>query len=107
MPFEVIDHVKLMKTGKNAGEPLSKFSVQTYKQLLNKLADSGFETKDILANNPKEVISWINTIYDSGSSEDKQQKRRYYSAIFYALDQYPDKKLKPYYDAFRKEKEYK
>lgn len=104
MPFEKITHTKI---NAKTGQPLSKSSVNTYKAILNQIALTGIETKQQLLDEHKFVIDLIESIHDSDTSEDKDIKRRYYSAVFYALDEYPAELRKPYYDAFIKCKEYK
>jgi hypothetical protein len=96
MPFEDLTHTKISKY---SGQPLSENTVKIYKQHLNRLAKEGYDTKESLLKNHKKVIKHISTI------ESNNIKRRlYFSSIFYALDEYPQEKQKPYYNAFLKAK---
>lgn len=102
MPFEKINHTKI---NKKTGKPLSKNSLKIYKGMLNKLADAGFDTKEKLIQESELVIQLLDVIYDEDTSSDKTEKRRYLSAIFYALDEYPLEKKQLFYDEFQKCKE--
>ena len=103
MPFEKLTHIKI---NKKTGKPLSPNSVKAYKTILNRIAETGIDTKEKLVEESPFVIALINAIYDQESSVDKDIKRKFYSAIFYALDEYPLDKQKPYYDEFVKAKEF-
>ena len=115
MPFEPITHVKI---NKSTGAPISKKWVGTYKSILNKLATGGIDTKEKLIKESDEVLLMIDILFpetspDDTTDEEKQktqdkartEKRLYYSAVFYALDQYALEFKKPYYDAFQKAKQ--
>lgn len=99
MPFEKLTHTKI---NKKTGQPLSKNSVIVYKNLLNRLADAGIDTKAKLIEESEFTIQLISDIYETQEKEDNEMKRRMYSAIFYALDQEPLAVQKPYYEAFQK-----
>lgn len=103
MAFEKLTHTKI---NKKSGKPLSKNTVKIYTSLLNRLAQAGIDTKEKLVHEYKFVIDLIQTIHDEDTSGDKDIKRKYYSAIFYALDEYALDLQKPYYDAFQNAKEY-
>jgi hypothetical protein len=103
MPFEVINHVKI---NKKTGKPLSPATARVYKTILNQLAAIGVDTKQKLLDEYEYVIYNIEEAFDTVESESKDMKRKYYCAIFYALDQEPLEKQKPYYDMFCKSKEY-
>jgi hypothetical protein len=105
MPFEEITHVKINQYGKNKGEPIAAGSVKIYKHLLNRLAEADFDTKEKLAQHPKQVIYLIEEVVDGDDSKARAEKRQYYSAIFYALDQYHPDVKKSYADAFNKAKD--
>lgn len=115
MPFEPITHIKLNKT---TGAPIGKAWVKRYVKLLDELATGGIDTKEKLVSDATEVITLIEilesdtdpsdkTIEEKQKTQDKarEQKRLYYSAIFYALDEYPLDAKKLYYDAFQKAKQ--
>jgi hypothetical protein len=105
MPFEEITHVKINQYGKNKGEPIAAGSVKIYKSLLNRLAEADFDTKEKLAQHPKQVIYLIENVVDGDDSKARAEKRQYYSAVFYALDQYHADLKKDYADAFNKAKD--
>ena len=96
MPFEELHHTKISKY---TGQQLSANTVKIYTQHLNRLAKEGYDTKEILLKNHKKVIKHITT-----TESDIIKRRLYYSSIFYALDEYPQEKQKPYYNAFQKAK---
>ena len=115
MPFEPITHVKI---NKSTGAPISKKWIGTYKSILNKIATGGIDTKEKLISDSDEVLLMIDTLFpetdsDDTTDEEKQktqdkartEKRLYYSAVFYALDEYTLEFKKPYYDAFQKAKQ--
>ena len=102
MPFETITHTKV---NPKTNTPISKNSVKIYKSLLNRLAQGGFDTKESLLADPDAVITLIDTVIDGDTDNDRAEKRKYYSAIFYALDQYLLQDKQPYYDAFQKAKQ--
>ena len=93
MPFEKLSHVKISKY---TGEPLSTSTVRVYTQRLTILSKEGYDTKDSLLKSHKKIIEFIKSL-----DADNQYKRGFFSAIFYALDEYPQDKQKPYYDAFQ------
>lgn len=95
--FEPLTHIKI---NKKSGKPLSKNTVKIYKCLLNRLAEAGIDTKQKLLEEHAFVIDLLQTIHDQECSQDKDIKRKYFSAIFYALDEYALDLQKPYYDAF-------
>ena len=98
MSFEPITHVKLSK----AGTPLSQTSIRIYTRKLNYLAVAGFETIQSLVDNAKQVIEFLDMVFEDNND---QVKKDYYSAIFYALCTRPHSEQKPYYNAFQKFKE--
>jgi len=113
--FEPITHVKI---NKSTGAPISKKWVNTYKNILNKLSTSGIDTKEKLIHHSDEILCVIEVLFPETdptdtTSEEKQRtqdkaradRRLYYSAIFYALDEYALEYKKPYYDAFQKAKQ--
>lgn len=102
MAFEYINHVKI---NKKTGEPISKNTVKTYKNILNKLSKEGYDTRDKLCRLQSEVISLIDLLIDGDKEADRFLKRQHYSAIFYALDEYPLADKQDYYDAFQKAKQ--
>lgn len=107
MPFEQITHTKINQYGVNKGKPISENTVKIYKKLLNRFADADLDTKQKLISNPKAVIDLIENAVDNDESEGRAEKRQYYSAVFYALDQYhPDTPAKKVYaEAFNKAKD--
>ena len=107
MPFEQITHTKINQYGKNKGNPISQNTVKLYKKLLNRLAESDFDTKEKLVAESKSVVDLIETVVDNDEREGRAERRQYYSAVFYALDQYhPDTPAKKVYaDAFHKAKD--
>ena len=102
MRFERLSHVKL---NKKTGQPISKKSVEIYRGLLNRLAEAEIDTKQKLIEEYEAVISIIDFLHPTDSKEDNAQKRHYYCAIFYALDEYPLDKQLPYYEAFQRAKD--
>jgi len=103
MPFEKLTHTKI---NKKTGQPLSKNTTKIYTGLLNRLALAGIDTRQKLIEEHTFVIDLLQTIHDEDTSGDKDIKRKYFSAIFYALDETP-LLARPYYDAFQLCKEYK
>ena len=97
MPFETLTHIK---TSLRTGKPLSKVSIKIYKSLLNRLAQAEIDTKAKLVENPEEVISIIDFVVEGEGEMANAEKRKYYSAIFYALDEYPNEQKALYYKAF-------
>lgn len=102
MPFEAITHTKV---NKKTGKPISINTVKVYKKLLNRLAEAEIDTKDKLAENQEQVIVVIEAVVDADDEDGRALKRQYYSAIFYALDEYPLETKKLYYDYFQKAKQ--
>lgn len=102
MPFEAITHTKV---NKKTGKPISINTVKIYKKLLNRLAEAEIDTKDKLAENQEQVIVVIEAVVDADDEDGRALKRQYYSAIFYALDEYPLETKKLYYDYFQKAKQ--
>lgn len=101
MAFEKLTHTKVSKI---TGKELSKETIKIYKMLLNRIAKSGIDTKQKLLESPKDVIGVLNDIYEGTNEESQTEKRRYYSAIFYALDEYSNDLKKEYYEAFQNAK---
>jgi hypothetical protein len=101
MPFEPLTHIK---TSLRTGKPLSKISIKIYKSLLNRLAQAEIDTKAKLIENPEEVITIIDFVVEGEGEVANSEKRKYYSAIFYALDEYPNEQKALYYQAFLKAK---
>jgi hypothetical protein len=99
--FEKISHTKISQ---RSGKPLSKVTVKIYKSLLNRLAKAGVSTKQQLVEDSQYVIDLLDIIVDANGEEGNAEKRKYYSAIFYALDELPNKDKDLYYKAFLKAK---
>jgi ATP-dependent protease Clp ATPase subunit len=99
--FEKITHVKISRY---SGKPLAANSVKQYVKLLNNIAAAEIDTKEKLIHNQQEVITLIDLYVDGDDEAKKFLKRQYYSAIFYALDEYHNDLKKEYYDAFQKVK---
>ena len=90
MPFQFVD------VSKNS--TLKKSSINLYRSLLNKIAKEGYDTQQLLIDNSKEVIEFIENLYT-----DNHKKRVIMSAIFYILcDTLYIKSPNPYYDYFQK-----
>jgi len=96
MVFETLTHTKL---NKKTGEPLSENSVKIYRTLLNKISKLGYDTKDSLVKNQAKIVSHINS-----ATNENHIKRQYYSAIFYALDEYSHTDQSIFYKAFQEAK---
>jgi len=101
MPFEKLTHTK---TSLRTGQPLSKVSIKIYKSLLNRLAQAEIDTKEKLAENAEEVIAIIDFVVEGEGEVANAEKRKYYSAIFYALHEYPNEQKTLYHQAFLKAK---
>lgn len=99
--FEPIPHTKLKKDG----EPLSKFTLKLYKRLLNRLADAGYDTIHSLILNAPDVVELIDIVVDGDTDTHRAEKRKYLSAIFYALDTTPLGLKTAYYQAFQTAKQ--
>jgi len=99
--FEPITHVKISK---RTGKPLSKVSIKIYKSLLNRLAKAGIATKKDLLEEQQYVIDLLDIIIDTEGELANAEKRKYYSAIFYALEDVPNEEKTLYHEAFLKAK---
>jgi hypothetical protein len=102
MPFEPITHVKL---NKKTGQPISNSTVKTYKTLLNRLAQQGYDTKEKLVSEQRPVVRYIESIAEEDTEDSRLLKRQYLSAIFYALEEYALESKQLYYDAFQVSKQ--
>ena len=100
--FEKLTHTKVSK---RTGKPLSKVSIKIYKSLLNRLAKAGISTKKHLLEEQQYVIDLLDIIIDTKGEIANAEKRKYYSAIFYALDEEPNDSKTLYHEAFLKAKE--
>lgn len=101
MKFEKLTHTKISRY---SGKPLAENSVKQYVKLLNTIASSEIDTKEKLLANQEEVIALINLFVDGDDEPKKFLKRQYYSAIFYALDEYHNDLKKEYYEEFQRVK---
>lgn len=101
MTFEPITHIKISK---RTGKPLSKVSIKIYKSLLNRLAKAGIATKKDLLEEQQYVIDLLDIIIDAEGELANAEKRKYYSAIFYALEDVPNDEKTLYHAAFLKAK---
>jgi hypothetical protein len=99
--FEKLTHVKISRY---SGKPLAANSVKQYVKLLNAIASAEIDTKEKLIQNQEEVITLINLFVDGDDEQKKFLKRQYYSAIFYALDEYHNDLKKEYYEEFQRVK---
>lgn len=99
--FEPITHIKISK---RTGKPLSKISIKIYKSLLNRLAKAGISTKKHLLEEQQYVIDLLDIIIDAEGEVANAEKRKYYSAIFYALEGVPNEETTLYHEAFLKAK---
>ena len=99
--FEPLTHIKISA---RTGKPLSKISIKIYKSLLNRLAKAGISTKKQLLEEQQYVIDLLDIIIDAEGEEGNAEKRKYYSAIFYALDEIPNEEKLLYHAAFLKAK---
>jgi hypothetical protein len=99
--FEPLTHIKVSA---RTGKPLSKVSIKIYKSLLNRLAKAGISTKKQLIEDAQYVIDLLDIIVDIEGEEGNAEKRKYYSAIFYALDEIPNEEKTLYHEAFLKAK---
>lgn len=102
MKFETLPPL-IAKFGKRKGEAASEKTMTLYKQSLNKLASAGYDTKAKLLADPPGVIQSVNDITKDLELETSRvdARRRYYSAIFWALSGTSDNDLKPFVTAFR------
>jgi hypothetical protein len=99
--FEPITHIKVSA---RTGKPLSKVSIKIYKSLLNRLAKAGISTKQQLIEDAQYVIDLLDIIIDAKGEAGNAEKRKYYSAIFYALEEMPNDSKTLYHTAFLKAK---
>jgi hypothetical protein len=99
--FEPLTHIKVSA---RTGKPLSKVSIKIYKSLLNRLAKAGVSTKKQLIEDAQYVIDLLDIIVDIEGEEGNAEKRKYYSAIFYALDEVSNDEKTLYHEAFLKAK---
>jgi hypothetical protein len=99
--FEPLTHIKISA---RTGKPLSKISIKIYKSLLNRLAKAGISTKKQLLEEQQYVIDLLDIIIDAEGEVANAEKRKYYSAIFYALDEIPNEEKTLYHEAFLKAK---
>lgn len=99
--FEPLTHIKVSA---RTGKPLSKVSIKIYKSLLNRLAKAGISTKKQLLEEQQYVIDLLDIIIDAEGEEGNAEKRKYYSAIFYALDEISNEEKLLYHAAFLKAK---
>ena len=82
---------------------LSKNTVKIYKNRLNKLADAGVDTVELLVAESQYVIEFLDMVVEGKETDDKKREQRvWYSAIFWALSNLPNEKKTIYYDAFQK-----
>jgi hypothetical protein len=102
MSFEPITHVKL---NKKTGLPISNSTVKTYKTLLNRLAQQGYDTKQKLVTEQRPVIRYIESVAGEDNDKSRYLKRQYLSAIFYALEEYALESKQHYYDTFQTSKQ--
>jgi len=91
------------KYGKNKGNPASAKTMELYKQLLNKIAKLGFDTKAKLLADSSGVIAVVTELTkDFGLETSKiDARRRYYSAIFWALSDASESQKSPFVKEFK------
>jgi hypothetical protein len=99
--FEKLTHTKISE---RTGQPLSKISIKIYKSLLNRLAKAGISTKKQLIEDAQYVVDLLDIIIDEKGEKGNAEKRKYYSAIFYALHEEPNDSKTLYHEAFLKAK---
>jgi hypothetical protein len=99
--FEKLTHIKISA---RTGQPLSKVSIKIYKSLLNRLAKAGISTKKQLIEDAQYVVDLLDIIIDAKGEEGNAEKRKYYSAIFYALHEEPNDSKTLYHEAFLRAK---
>jgi len=81
---------------------LSRNTIKTYKSRLNKLASQGFSTVDELLRQPQAVILAINQLLPGMESPAlRQEKRIFFSAIFWVLPEQYLQRENPYHKAFQ------
>ena len=78
------------------GEPLTAFTLGTYKQALNTLARAGYATAQSLLDNQEDICTIIDALPTVG------KRKVYLSAIFKVLNREPLEAKKGYYDSFQK-----
>lgn len=99
----------LIESGKRAGEPKSKGTINVYKNRLNQIAAAtGVDTLEKVIARPFSVIKFIKGIQPMADETDEAylaRKRTYFSAIFMILP--PEVKNRPnmYYKANKKVQE--
>jgi hypothetical protein len=88
------DYSKLISS---QGEPLSAATIAIYKAALNKIAKTGYGTRDDLLKHPKDIIKIIGDEFSTNA-----KRRVALSAVFRVLGDVPNEKRVLYYDYFQK-----
>jgi hypothetical protein len=107
MPFTLPTvYSTLIESGKRAGEPKSKGTINVYKNRLNQIADAtGVDTLEKIMKRSVAVNKFIRGIAPVGNESDpafRSRVRTYYSAIFMILPPEVKNKPNPYYKANKK-----
>jgi nitrate reductase assembly molybdenum cofactor insertion protein NarJ len=91
------------KSGARKGEPASDKTMTLYKQMLNKLASVGFDTKAKILADPSGVIAAVTELTKDLELDTARMdaRRRYYSAIFWPLSDAPESQKSPFVKQFR------
>ena len=93
-PKFAADYSKMVS---NQGEPLSANTIAIYKAALNKIAKTGYSTREDLLKHPKDIIKVIDDEFSTNA-----KRRVALSAVFRVLGNVPNEKRAKYYEYFQK-----
>ena len=100
MPFEELPPL-IVKHGPTAGQEASKDTHKNYRKSLDQLAARGYDTIQKLVDTPNAVIALVNDLIPGTAPSDLDKRRRFYSAVFWALTNVPDESKASYVQAFK------
>jgi hypothetical protein len=89
---------------KKTGEPLSKGTTKIYTGILNQLATAGYTDPESLLANQKEVVALMDKEITGDTDKDRNKKRVFLSAVFFAIGSKTVAEIPHYYFAFQKAK---
>lgn len=81
---------------------LTTTTQKAYTRYLNKLADEGFNTPELLKTQAEEIVDTIFTLYPGDDEKDRQHRRYFASAIYWVLPVEYRMKSNPYYGLVKK-----
>lgn len=97
-PKFATDYAKMVSS---KDEPLSPASIAIYKAALNKIAATGYSTKDDLIKNQKDVVKVIKDEFPTDA-----KRRVALSAVFRVLQDIPLNNKMAYYNLFQESKNF-